>query len=120
MTQPRHGSPLWWVHPKGGLAVLLGAATVIGMVPLMLPTAPTTLAYGKVVGFSVRETERGSYLMTRVRVDDRTVLVRLRPQRSCLAGDRVELRRVSHAWGHRYVAGSEGCTRGTAGLLGAK
>ena len=99
---------IWWLlnrtESRGCLLTLALTMLILAVVLVILwsPDEGRTVT-GEIVSFGWRETELGSYPVAYIVADSVRGRVRLYPSESCVLGDTVSVRIVSHWWGDRVV-----------------
>jgi hypothetical protein len=101
---------IWWLGngtDAGGCLLTLAVTLLILAVVLVIiwPSGREKAVTGEVVGFGMRETERGSYRVAYVVADGVRDRVRLYPSDRCALGDKVSVRVVPRWWGDSVVRG---------------
>ncbi|MNT54834.1 hypothetical protein D3C72_1920220 [compost metagenome] len=104
-----HAEPL-------GVAVsfAFGAATILTVFALIIPTGPSARETGIVTGFGLRESETGSYRVMHIAVGSAKDTITAPSHLDCRVGDSVEVTRVKQWWGYRHaigVAETKPCSR---------
>lgn len=101
---------LWWLGngtEAGGCLLTLGVTLLLLLAVLVVlwPFGQSTAATGDLVGFGMRETERGSRPVAYVVAEGVQGRVRLYPSDRCDLGDKVEVRLKTAPWGKSVVRG---------------
>lgn len=81
---------------------------LLAVLVIQWPFGQSTAASGKLVGFGMRETERGSYRIAIVVAEGVRGRVRVYPSENCAIGDNVDVRLKEGPWGKRLVRGRAG------------
>src|SRR5689334_13124924 len=66
--------------------------------------------YGRILGFTLAETDAGSFPIARVSVDGREALVPVPRSTNCGVGNAIQLLRGKGLIGYRYRMGVRGCS----------